>query len=78
MSRQVIFDSFSPALLYLASQAAPEIPRELDLDGIQLLTPAQVQAICEGIHVGSPCDARSVGNVVGAVNRRRRFGGGGK
>ncbi|HYL83223.1 MAG TPA: glycerophosphodiester phosphodiesterase [Candidatus Angelobacter sp.] len=45
MGKQVIFDSFSPALLYLASQAAPEIPRELDLDGIQLLTPAQVEAI---------------------------------
>ncbi len=44
MAKLVIFDSFSPALLYLALQAAPEIPRELDLDGLQLLTPAQVQA----------------------------------
>ncbi|HEY6947078.1 MAG TPA: hypothetical protein VI431_18205, partial [Candidatus Acidoferrum sp.] len=42
---RVMFDSFSPALLYLAQQAAPEIPRELDLDGVQLLTPAQVQAV---------------------------------
>lgn len=42
---RVIFDSFSPALLYLAQQAAPEIPRELDLDGLQLLTPAQVTAV---------------------------------
>lgn len=42
---RVIFDSFSPALLYLAQQAAPEIPRELDLDGLQLLTPGQVQAV---------------------------------
>jgi glycerophosphoryl diester phosphodiesterase len=42
---RVIFDSFSPALLYLASQEAPEIPRELDLDGLQLLTPAQVTAV---------------------------------
>jgi glycerophosphoryl diester phosphodiesterase len=42
---RVMFDSFSPALLYLAQQAAPEIPRELDLDGLQLLTPAQVQAM---------------------------------
>ena len=33
------------ALLYLAAQAAPEIPRELDLDGLQLLSPAQIQAI---------------------------------
>ena len=45
MANQVIFDSFSPALLYLAAQTAPEIPRELDLDGLQLLTPAQVQAV---------------------------------
>ena len=44
MAHQVMFDSFSPALLYLASQVAPEIPRELDLDGLQLLTPAQVTA----------------------------------
>jgi len=45
MDDQVIFDSFSPALLYLAAQAAPEIPRELDLDGLQLLTVLQIQAI---------------------------------
>ena len=45
MANQVIFDSFSPALLYLASQTAPEIPRELDLDGLQLLSPAQIHAI---------------------------------
>lgn len=42
---RVIFDSFSPALLFLAQQAAPEIPRELDLDGLQLLTVSQIQAI---------------------------------
>ena len=42
---RVIFDSFSPALLYLAAQAAPEIPRELDFDGLQWLTPGQIQAI---------------------------------
>ena len=45
MTKQVIFDSFSPALLLLASQAAPEIPRELDLDGLQLLTPAEITAV---------------------------------
>jgi len=45
MADQVIFDSFSPALLYLAAQEAPEIPRELDLSGLQLLTPEQVTAI---------------------------------
>src|SRR6267142_299268 len=45
MANQVIFDSFSPALLYLAAQTAPEIPRELDISGLQLLSPAQIQAI---------------------------------
>jgi glycerophosphoryl diester phosphodiesterase len=45
MADQVIFDSFSPALLFLAAQAAPDIPSELDLSGLQLLTPAEVQAI---------------------------------
>src|ERR1700730_5474271 len=45
MTDKVIFDSFSPALLYLAAQAAPEIPRELDISGLQLLTPAQIEAI---------------------------------
>ena len=45
MSGRVIFDSFSPALLLLAAQTGPEIPRELDLDGLQLLSPAQIQAI---------------------------------
>lgn len=45
MTDKVIFDSFSPALLYLAAQAAPEIARELDISGLQLLTPAQIQAI---------------------------------
>jgi glycerophosphoryl diester phosphodiesterase len=45
MTDLVIFDSFSPALLSLAEQAAPEIPRELDLDGLQLLRPAQIYAL---------------------------------
>jgi glycerophosphoryl diester phosphodiesterase len=44
MTRATILDSFSPALLLLAKQAAPEIPRELDLDLLQLLTPDQVAA----------------------------------
>jgi len=43
MADRVIFDSFSPALLYLAAQTAPEIPRELDISGLQLLTPSQIQ-----------------------------------
>jgi glycerophosphoryl diester phosphodiesterase len=45
MADRVIFDSFSPALLYLAAQAAPKIPRELDFDGLQLLSAAQIQAV---------------------------------
>jgi glycerophosphoryl diester phosphodiesterase len=45
MENQVIFDSFSPALLYLAAQTAPEIPRELDISGLQLLSPAQIEAL---------------------------------
>lgn len=45
MADQVILDSFSPALLSLAAQTGPEIPRELDVDGLQLLSPAQIQAI---------------------------------
>src|SRR5258708_30694941 len=42
---QVMFDSFSPALLLLASQTAPAIPRELDISGLQLLTPAQIEVL---------------------------------
>ena len=45
MDDQVMFDSFSPALLLLASQTAPAIPRELDISGLQLLTPAEVEKI---------------------------------
>jgi hypothetical protein len=44
MQNAVIFDAFSPALLAIAKQLAPEIPRELDLDGLQLLTPDQAAA----------------------------------
>jgi hypothetical protein len=32
-------------LLLLAAQTAPEIPRELDISGLQLLTPEQVHAV---------------------------------
>ena len=45
MDDQVLFDSFSPALLLLASQTAPGIPRELDISGLQLLTPVQIERI---------------------------------
>jgi glycerophosphoryl diester phosphodiesterase len=44
MDDATIFDGFSPALLSIAAQMAPGIPRELDLDLLQLMTPAQVQA----------------------------------
>src|SRR5260221_3009029 len=45
MDSLVMFDSFSPALLSLAAQMAPAIPRELDLDGLQLLTPTQIYGL---------------------------------
>jgi glycerophosphoryl diester phosphodiesterase len=45
MAKQVMFDSFSPALLELAAQTGTEIPRELDISGLQLLTPAEIEAI---------------------------------
>ena len=45
MTKQAIFDSSSPALLDLTLQKAPEIPRELDLDGLQLLSPAEIEAV---------------------------------
>ena len=42
MGDAVMFDGFSPNLVAIAKQLAPNIPRELDLDLLQLLTPAQV------------------------------------
>jgi glycerophosphoryl diester phosphodiesterase len=45
MTNQVILMSFSPALLYLASQQAPEIARDLGIRGLQFLTAAEVEAI---------------------------------
>jgi glycerophosphoryl diester phosphodiesterase len=42
MQEAVIFDGFSPVMLQLAQQQAPNIPRELDFDLLQLLTPAEV------------------------------------
>lgn len=44
MDDAVMFDGFSPNLVALAKQYAPNVPRELDLDLLQLLTPAQVEA----------------------------------
>jgi hypothetical protein len=42
MDAAVMFDGFSPNLVALAKQLAPNIPRELDLNLLQLLTPSQV------------------------------------
>jgi glycerophosphoryl diester phosphodiesterase len=60
MTKQVMFDSFSPALLELAGQTGPEIPRELDISGLQLLSPAQIEAI-----TGLPVTIISKKNSVG-------------
>jgi len=45
MTEQVMLDSFSPALLYLAAQQAPEIPRDLSISGLQFLTAPQIEAL---------------------------------
>jgi glycerophosphoryl diester phosphodiesterase len=45
MTQQVLFESFSPALLAHAVAMAPEIPRVLAVNPLQLLTPAEVEAI---------------------------------
>jgi glycerophosphoryl diester phosphodiesterase len=42
MSEQVMFTSFSPALLLIASHRAPEITRILSLNGLQFLTAKQI------------------------------------
>jgi glycerophosphoryl diester phosphodiesterase len=44
MTRQVMFTSFSPVLLLLASEHAPEITRDLEISGVQFLTPPEVEA----------------------------------
>jgi glycerophosphoryl diester phosphodiesterase len=43
MTEQVLLTSFSPALLFLARDHAPEIARNLGLSGLQLLTPEEVE-----------------------------------
>ena len=45
MTRQVLFTSLSPVLLFLASEHAPEIKRDLEISGVQFLTAPQVQAL---------------------------------
>ena len=44
MTRQVLVNSFSPALLLLMKEVAPEIPRDLGVFGLQLLTADEVAA----------------------------------
>jgi glycerophosphoryl diester phosphodiesterase len=44
MTDQVILNSFSPALLYIAAQHAPEIARDLGIFGLQFLTAPEVEA----------------------------------
>jgi len=45
MTSQVMFTSFSPALLYLAATEAPEIARILTISGLQFLTAPEVEDI---------------------------------
>lgn len=45
MTRQVMFTSFSPALLYLAAIHAPRITRDLTISGLQFLTEAEIEAL---------------------------------
>src|SRR5262249_12878032 len=44
MTHQVMFTSFSPALLYIAAHHAPEIIRILSISGLQFLTAEEVAA----------------------------------
>jgi glycerophosphoryl diester phosphodiesterase len=43
MTEQVLFTSFSPALLFLAAGEAPEIARILAINGLQFLEPAEIE-----------------------------------
>jgi glycerophosphoryl diester phosphodiesterase len=44
MNKQVILESFSPAILAFARDVAPDLPRALAMSILQFLSPAQVQA----------------------------------
>ena len=44
MTQQVLFTSFSPALLYHAGRKAPEIDRILAVSGLQFLAQAEIEA----------------------------------
>jgi len=43
MTRQVMLTSFSPALLFIASDKAPEVTRILSITGLQFLTAAELK-----------------------------------
>jgi glycerophosphoryl diester phosphodiesterase len=45
MTEQVMLASFSPSLLFLAQEAAPDITRVLSINALQFLTPEQVEAL---------------------------------
>jgi glycerophosphoryl diester phosphodiesterase len=45
MTRQVMFTSFSPALLFLASHHAPAITRILSISGLQLLSAPEITKV---------------------------------
>ena len=45
MTKQVLFVSFSPALLQLAATTAPEIVRGLSISGLQFLSAPEVEAL---------------------------------
>jgi glycerophosphoryl diester phosphodiesterase len=45
MTRQVLFTSLSPVLLFLASEHAPEIKRDLEISGVQFLTAPEVEKL---------------------------------
>jgi len=51
MTNQVMLNSFSPALMLLASEEAPEIPRDLAVSGLQFLSAEQVSAALGGLPV---------------------------
>ena len=51
MTNQVMFTSFSPALLYLTSQHAPEITRDLSILGLQFLTAHELEFLGYGVTV---------------------------
>jgi len=52
MTDRVMLTSFSPALLHLAAEEAPEITRILSISGLQFLTAAEIETL---LCSGQPC-----------------------